>query len=64
MSQDSYFIGIDFGTQGVRSAVIDQYGQFVSVEESRYRIYFPEPGQATQKPSEWIESLDARWQDA
>jgi ribulokinase len=58
MSQDSYFIGIDMGTQGIRCAVTDQNGQFVSVNEHSYKIYFPEPGQATQKPSEWIESLD------
>ncbi len=58
MSQDSYFIGIDIGTQGIRCAVIDQFGQFVSVNENSYRIYFPEPGQATQKPADWIESLE------
>lgn len=59
MSQDSYFIGIDFGTQGVRCSVVDQDGQFISVKESSYRIHFPEPGQATQKPLEWIDSFEA-----
>ncbi len=59
MSRDSYFIGIDIGTQGIRCGVTDQYGQFVSVNEKSYEIYFPEPGQATQKPADWIENLEA-----
>jgi FGGY-family pentulose kinase len=57
-SNNSYFIGVDFGTQGVRCGIIDAKGEVVVSYESGYSTKFPQPGWATQNPIEWLESLD------
>lgn len=63
MTQKNYFIGVDVGTQGVRCGIIDQYGEILAVNETKYQIFFPQPGYATQKPADWLESFDASLKD-
>lgn len=58
MQQRAYFIGIDLGTQGLRCGIIDANGEIITANESSYNIYFPQPGQAIQKPEEWIQSFE------
>lgn len=48
-----YYIGIDFGTQGVRTGVIDSVGNILSQCEQFYTTYYPNLGWAEQKPIEW-----------
>lgn len=57
MQQNSYFIGIDMGTQGLRCGIISDNGELIAVQELSYDIYFPKPGQAVQKPAQWLESF-------
>ena len=54
----SHYIGIDFGTQGVRCGIIDMKGNIMALNESGYSTQYPEPGWAKQKPAEWLLSLD------
>lgn len=52
-----FFMGVDFGTQGVRCGIFDQQGQVAAVCEKKYETYYPQPGWTEQKPSEWAEKL-------
>ena len=53
-----YYIGIDFGTQGVRCGIIDSEGDIIVVSESSYSTSYPHPGWAKQNPNDWLKSLD------
>ena len=59
MSRDSkeYFLGIDFGTQGVRCGIVDEVGEIISVAHDSYMTYYPEPGWVVQSPDEWVASM-------
>jgi FGGY-family pentulose kinase len=59
MRQETYFVGIDMGTQGVRCGIINGRGNIITAAETNYSIYFPKPGYAVQKPEEWMISFDA-----
>jgi FGGY-family pentulose kinase len=63
MTRKNYFIGVDVGTQGVRCGIMDQYGEIIAVNETGYKIFFPQPGYATQKPADWLDSFDASLKD-
>ena len=52
-----YFLGIDFGTQGVRCGIADEFGEIISSAHKGYDTYYPEPGWVTQKPEEWIDCM-------
>lgn len=54
---EKYFMGLDYGTQGVRCGIADQNGVFAAVREVKYQTQYPAPGQATQSPAEWITCL-------
>ena len=56
-SDKDYFMGIDFGTQGVRCGIVDENGEIIFVCHSGFNTYYPEPGWAVQKPNEWIDSM-------
>ncbi len=51
------FIGVDFGTQGVRCGVITKNGDFLASRECGYNTYYPQEGWAEQKPLEWKEAF-------
>lgn len=51
------FLGIDFGTQGVRVGVVDMKGAIISSHEIKYPIAHPKPGYATQDSSDWWNSF-------
>ena len=53
-----YFLGIDFGTGGVRCGIVDSRGDFVVVKEKKYNTIYPKAGYAEQSPSEWIDSVE------
>jgi len=52
-----YFLGIDFGTQGVRCGIVNEDGEVLSVAHRKFNTYYPEPGWVVQKPDEWIEAM-------
>jgi FGGY-family pentulose kinase len=59
----NYFMGLDFGTQGVRCGVANEVGEIISLSHSRYNTYYPEPGWVVQKPDEWTDSMFAAAKD-
>ncbi len=52
-----YFLGIDFGTQGVRCGIVCPEGIVQSVSHEKFNTYYPEPGWAEQNPTDWIDCL-------
>jgi FGGY-family pentulose kinase len=56
-----FYIGADFGTQGVRTGIIDSCGNILSQKEYFYNTIYPNIGWAEQNPNDWwhafIESL-------
>lgn len=52
------YIGVDFGTQGVRCGIVDLKGQVIAARETAYQTQYPAPGWATQDPAEWLKSFD------
>ena len=46
-------LGIDLGTQSVRSLVLDDQGQVRSVAQAEYPILTPRVGWAEQEPHAW-----------
>lgn len=46
-------MGIDFGTSGVRVAIIDSYGMVLAQKEEMYKTFYPKVGWAEQKPADW-----------
>ncbi len=59
MIKDSsiYFIGVDLGTGGVRTSVIDTKGVVIVESEQNYDTYYPNIGWAEQNPSDWWKAL-------
>lgn len=53
-----YFIGLDFGTQGVRCGIIDEEGAIVAISEQKYHTAHPSPGFAQQCPADWKSCMD------
>ncbi|MHB9094369.1 MAG: FGGY-family carbohydrate kinase, partial [Eubacteriales bacterium] len=46
-------LGVDFGTQGVRTAVFDSNAHCLNMAFAGYDTYYPSPGWAEQHPEEW-----------
>lgn len=46
-------MGIDLGTSGVKTAVIDRNGRIVGLAQRDYAIDTPQPGYAEQDPEAW-----------
>lgn len=59
MDSKKYFMGIDFGTQGVRCGIFDCEGNAFCMNETKYTTFYPQPGYAEQIPKSWIDSLHA-----
>jgi FGGY-family pentulose kinase len=49
----SYYLGVDFGTEGVRAALFDAEGSLCAMESEGYPTYYPKAGWVEQKPEEW-----------
>ncbi len=58
----NYFIGVDFGTQGVRCGIVDDAGQVLTANEVSYSTQYPSPGWAAQDPAEWLLRFDEAMQ--
>ena len=54
----SYFMGLDFGTQGVRCGVTDEQGNILNYSENKYKTTYPKPGWAEQSPTDWVEKME------
>jgi len=56
MQENSYYICIDVGTQGMRCGIVCDNGEILTTSETNYEIYFPQPGYAMQRPTDWLDS--------
>jgi len=48
-----FFIGIDVGTSGTKTLLIDAYGKVVASATFEYPLYQPQIGWAEQNPEDW-----------
>jgi len=54
-----YLAGIDIGTSGCKSIIVDEKGDVVAAEIAEYPLYTPYPGWAEQNPEDWWEGTAA-----
>ena len=52
-----YLIGIDIGTSGTKSIVVDTEGKVVASSTKTYPLYTPKPGWAEQDPADWYKAV-------
>ena len=52
-----YVLGIDGGTECVKSGIYDLKGNTLGISSSYYKTYHQHPGWAEQKIEEWREGL-------
>lgn len=51
---NNYFMGLDYGTQGVRCGIADEEGNIIALSEEKYDTIYPQPGWAEQRPGDWM----------
>jgi len=52
-----YMLGVDIGTSGCKTAVLDQNGTVISNSFKKYETYYPKAGWAEQNPEDWYEAF-------
>jgi FGGY-family pentulose kinase len=57
MSNNDLLLGLDFGTQSVRAALVRPDGQIVAFGKSDLTTTYPKPAWAEQSPDEWWNGL-------
>lgn len=50
----AYFLGIDVGTSGLKSVLVDEKGRVAAAATVAYPMYQPENGWAEQDPQDWV----------
>ncbi len=48
-----YYLGLDVGTSGLKTVLIDQQGKVVTTNTQDYPIYTPKPLWSEQEPEDW-----------
>lgn len=56
-TQPPYLLGIDYGTESCRVAIIDSVGTPLAFASTPYATSFPQPGWAEQKVEDWEKAL-------
>jgi xylulokinase len=54
-----YLLGIDLGTGGCKSILIDTAGHVVAAAFQEYQTHYPAPGWAEQDPDDWYRALQS-----
>ncbi|MEN6506081.1 MAG: xylulokinase [Planctomycetaceae bacterium] len=54
-----YFLGIDVGTSGTKSLIMDARAKVLATATAEHPIYAPKPGWSEQKPEQWWDSTVA-----
>ncbi len=49
----AYLMGIDIGTTGTKTLLIDEKGKVISSNTQEYPLYIPKPNWAEQNPEDW-----------
>jgi len=57
MAQGPYVLGIDFGTESVRTGIFDLAGHPITFASESYPLYHPHAGWAEQHPDDWWRAL-------
>lgn len=52
-----YTIGIDIGTSGTKTIMVDETGALVTQATAEYQLYQPQNGYAEQKPEDWYNAV-------
>ena len=52
-------LGIDYGTGGCKTTVLDETGRFVGEASTEFQTYHDHPGWSEQEPQDWWEALCA-----
>lgn len=52
-----YLLGIDIGTSACKVAVFDRGGNALASTNGSYKVYYPKPGYAQQRPDDWWEAV-------
>ena len=52
-------LGIDYGTGGCKTTVLDETGRFVGEASTEFATYHDHPGWSEQEPSDWWDALVA-----
>jgi len=47
------YLAIDLGTSSIKTALIDEGGQFITACTESYPVTYPQPGWAEQSPEDW-----------
>jgi xylulokinase len=53
----SYFIGLDIGTSAAKALLCDQEGKIISIAQSEFPLYTPQPLWSEQDPADWWQGL-------
>ncbi|MBU2981439.1 xylulokinase [Lentibacter algarum] len=53
------FLGLDLGTSGLRSLLVDDTGKTIGAAEAHYDVSHPKAGWSEQDPQSWINALQA-----
>jgi len=57
------FLGLDLGTSGLRTLLVDEAGQAIGAAEAQYGVSHPHPGWSEQDPARWIEAVKSTLAD-
>ena len=49
----TYYLGIDIGTSGTKTLLIDESGKVLSEANAEYPLHQPKPGWTEQDPEDW-----------
>lgn len=49
----SYFLGVDIGTSGTKTILIDERGRILSEASAKYKLFHPKPLWSEQNPDDW-----------
>lgn len=52
-----YLLGIDIGTSACKVAIFDRAGNALASTNGNYKVYYPKPGYAQQKPDDWWKAV-------
>ncbi len=52
------YIGIDLGTSGVKSVLMDENQQIIAEADSHLNVSRPKEGYSEQEPKDWIDAVD------
>ena len=52
-----YLLGTDIGTQGTKTVMVNEKGEFITDAFQEYEVITPRPSWAEQWPDVWLEAV-------